>query len=272
MIDGKTWLRYSISIWDDLVKTAEERKYGHPAMFPLALTDRLIEIFYRGQSGYILDPFLGSGSTVCSAYRMGIPSVGFELVPGFLELTRLRLSRITGKPEYYPRLYQADSRFLADYLSHESVGLCITSPPYWNVLQQRRSADGKPKRHYGNMDGDLGNIPDYREFLDALGDVFRQVWLCLKKGGYCIVVVMDVRKGDRFYPLHIDLVPVMQRAGFGLDDLIIWDRRREYNNLRPLGYPYVFRVNKVHEFIMIFRKNRDGEAFWGSSEEKEEKR
>jgi hypothetical protein len=28
-LDGKTWLRYSISIWDD-VKTADERAYGHP--------------------------------------------------------------------------------------------------------------------------------------------------------------------------------------------------------------------------------------------------
>ncbi|MGB9792129.1 MAG: DNA methyltransferase [Thermacetogeniaceae bacterium] len=255
MLDGKTWLRYSISIWDDIVKTAEERKYGHPAMFPLALTDRLIQIFYRGQSGYILDPFLGSGSTVCSAYKMGIPSVGFEIVPSFLEITRMRLFRIDGRPECYPRLYQADSRLLSEFLPSDSVGLCITSPPYWNVLQQRRSADGRPRRHYGNLSGDLGNIPDYREFLDALGSVFRQVWICLKRGAYCVVVVMDVRKGKEFYPLHIDLAYVMQEAGFKLDDLIVWDRRKEYNRLRPLGYPYVFRVNKVHEFIMIFRKS-----------------
>lgn len=35
---------------------------------------------------------------------------------------------------------------------------------------------------------------------------------------------------------------------------VIWDRRHEYNNMRPLGYPSVFRVNKAHEFILIFRK------------------
>ena len=65
---------------------------------------------------------------------------------------------------------------------------------------------------------------------------------------------MDIRKGPHFFPLHMDLTAVMQQLGFFLDDIIIWDRRQEYNNLRPLGYPYVFRVNKIHEFIMIYQK------------------
>jgi hypothetical protein len=46
----------------------------------------------------------------------------------------------------------------------------------------------------------------------------------------------------------------MQELGFIYDDLILWDRRQEYNNLRPLGYPYKFRINKVHEFLLIFQK------------------
>ena len=46
----------------------------------------------------------------------------------------------------------------------------------------------------------------------------------------------------------------MQEIGFLLDDIIIWDRRQEYNHLRPLGYPSVFRINKVHEYILIFKK------------------
>ncbi len=38
---------------------------------------------------------------------------------------------------------------------------------------------------------------------------------------------------------------------------MIWDRRGEYNNLRPLGFPAVFRINKTHEFVLIFRKPRE---------------
>lgn len=253
-LDGKTWLRYSISVWDDLAKNAEERSIKHPAMFPAALTDRLVEVFYRRQKGMVLDPFLGSGSTLCSAYRFGIPSVGFEIAPEFLELAKKRLDQIPGDRAAYPRLIAGDARSMEEYLPPESAGLCITSPPYWDILRQRRSADGKPLRYYGEDAADLGNIEDYQEFLDSLSAVFRQVYSCLFPGAYCVVIVMDIRKGPRFFPLHMDLTAVMQHLGFSLDDIIIWDRRQEYNNLRPLGYPYVFRVNKIHEFIMIYQK------------------
>lgn len=253
-LDGRTWLRYSISIWDGLAKTFQERQLKHPAMFPLALTDRLVQIFSRSRQGLVLDPFLGSGSTVCSAYRFGLPSVGFELSSEYLETAKRRLAEVSGDPLFYPRLIQDDCRKLTHYLGPGSVALCITSPPYWNILRQRRSADGKAPRDYGNHARDIGNIEDYQEFLGALGDVFGQVFKSLEPGAYCIVVVMDIRRGPVFYPFHMDFTLAMKELGYTLDDLIIWDRRQEYNNLRPLGYPHVFRINKVHEFILIFRK------------------
>jgi DNA modification methylase len=207
-LDGKTWLRYSISVWDDLAKNTEERSIKHPAMFPAALTDRLVEVFYRRQKGMVLDPFLGSGSTLCSAYRFGIPSVGFEIAPEFLELAKKRLDQIPGDRAAYPRLIAGDARSMEEYLPPESAGLCITSPPYWDILRQRRSADGKPLRYYGEDAADLGNIEDYQEFLDSLSAVFRQVYSCLFPGAYCVVIVMDIRKGPRFFPLHMDLTAV----------------------------------------------------------------
>jgi DNA modification methylase len=236
-LNGKDWLRCSISVWDDIAKTAEERSMRHPAMFPTALTDRLIRIFYRRQQGLVLDPFLGSGSTLCSAYRYGIPSVGFEITEEYLELAKKRFDQMAGDALYYPRLIADDARTMENYLNPESVGLCITSPPYWNILRRRRSADGKAVRYYGEDSTDLGNIDDYQVFLDSLASVFRQVYSCLAPGAYCLVVVMDIRKGPRFYPLHMDLTAVMEQLGFLLDDIIVWDRRQEYNNLRPLGYP-----------------------------------
>jgi DNA modification methylase len=79
----------------------------------------------------------------------------------------------------------------------------------------------------------------------------------LKPGAYLCAVVMDIRKKHVFYPFHSDLAARLQRVGFIYDDLIIWDRRQEYNNLRPLGYPGVFRINKAHEFIIIAQKPKE---------------
>ena len=65
---------------------------------------------------------------------------------------------------------------------------------------------------------------------------------------------MDIRKKSVFYPLHSDLATELQNQGYEFDDIIIWDRQQDYNNMRPLGYPYKYRINKVHEYILIFIK------------------
>jgi hypothetical protein len=65
---------------------------------------------------------------------------------------------------------------------------------------------------------------------------------------------MDIRKNSTLYPFHLDLTKKMEEINFILSDIIIWDRQKEYNNMRPLGYPYSFVVNKVHEYILIFKK------------------
>ena len=141
-----------------------------------------------------------------------------------------------------------------EHIGPASVDFVVTSPPYWDILLQNRTADYKDIRNYGNSDLDLGRISDYQEFLEALSIVFTNVLTVLKPGCYCCVVVMDLRKKSRFFPLHADLAAKMQDIGFLFDDIIIWDRKQEYNNLRPLGHPSVFRINKVHEYILIFQK------------------
>ena len=176
------------------------------------------------------------------------------LNPGLFDENSARENSSSEKGER--RFFKSDARDLLKHVDPESVDFVVTSPPYWDILLQSRSADYKGIRNYGDSDQDLGRISDYGEFLDALGAVFSNVLTVLKPGCYCCVIIMDLRKGSRFFPLHADLATRMQDIGFLFDDITIWDRRREYNNLRPLGYPSVFRINKVHEYILIFQKPR----------------
>ncbi|MDO8124377.1 MAG: DNA methyltransferase, partial [Candidatus Hermodarchaeota archaeon] len=151
-------------------------------------------------------------------------------------------------------IFCEDARDLSKVISENSIDLIITSPPYWDVHQQRRTADGKTPRPYTTSPSDMGNISIYSEFLKALGTVAKQLLVVLKPGHWCVLIVMDLRKKNKFYPFHIDCVDQWTAEGFHLEDIIIWDRRKEYHNLRPLGYPTTFRVNKIHEYILIFRK------------------
>ena len=253
-LSGSQWTKYSISIWSDIKKTNEENKLKHPAMFPEMLVNRLISIFTREEEKNVLDPFMGSGSTLVAAKNLDKYGIGFELNQDYIELAKMRLSQqsLIGNPGY--QIFNENALSLLDHIEQNSVDICITSPPYWDILKQKRTADYKEIRNYGNEFGDLGLIKDYQEFLLSLSKVFESVLEVLKPDKYCIVNVMDIRKKDKFYPLHSDLAEIMNKIGFIYDDLIIWDRRHEYNNLRSLGYPYVFRLNRIHEYLLIFKK------------------
>ena len=256
-LSGDEWLRYSLSIWSDIRKTQEETALNHPAMFPTMLCERLMSMFLRRRGRHrILDPFMGSGSTLLAARNLGKIGIGFEISPEYVDLAKTRLDEkgLFHEAASPYEIIQDDARELDKHLKPESIDLCITSPPYWNILNQKRTADYKSIRHYGNLDRDLGIIADYDCFLVELQGLFAKVFDVLRLGGYCAVVVMDLRKKNQFFSFHSDLARSLAEVGFIYDDVIIWDRGQEYNNLRPLGYPAVFRVNKIHEYILIFRR------------------
>ncbi len=272
-LDGKTWLRFSISIWDDIGRTEEEKKLSHPASYPISLVERLIDCYSIGmEDPVVLDPFLGSGTTLLAARKKGLRGVGFEIVREFAEISMKRLSQkelfedesvavLITEPKILSfserrELFVVldDARTIDRYLKPGTVSLTITSPPYWIVHRRKRTADYKKERPYSDLTEDLGNIRSYPEFLREMETVFRKVYKVTVEGGCAVVNVMDIRCGDTFIPYHCDIVEIMTRAGFKIEDIIIWDRRKEYNNLRPLGYPRKFIVNKVHEYILVFRK------------------
>jgi DNA modification methylase len=276
-LDGKTWLRYSISVWDDIEKNPEERALHHPAMFPTALVERLLDC-YLWDEGIVLDPFLGSGSTLVAARNQEYSGIGFEIVPDFAKLSLQRLTarlpfdghegavqlvlpseRVVfeeARPTWV--VVHDDARAMEAYLEPNSISILITSPPYWGIHRRARTADYKKPRPYSEMAIDLGNIESYEDFLGELKKVFISAYRLLKPAAYCIINVMDLRYGASFIPYHVDIMNQLVSIGFTLEDIIIWNRVKEYNNLRPLGYPHKFIVNKVHEYVLVFRRLSKG--------------
>ena len=246
-LTGKEWLQNSFSIWRDISKTKEEKQLSHPASYPVALCEKVIKTF-TPKEAFILDPFVGTGSTMVAASLLGKSGVGIDLSADFIEMAKVRVD------DAHIQLINNDSFAVVPTLEDASVDLCLTSPPYWDILNMKHSADRKESINYSDESADLGNISSYPVFIDKIGSLFAQILPKLKDKGYCIVNVMDIRKKNQFYPLHIDITEKLQQVGYTLDDIIIWDRQKEYNNMRPLGYPYKFRINKVHEYLLIFTK------------------
>lgn len=247
-LSGKEWLQNSFSIWRELSKTKEEKAYKHPASYPVALCEKVIRTFSKPHA-MVLDPFNGIGSTTTAADKLGCKAIGIDLSAEFCAIAQ---ERITDSDRI--RVINGDSFDVLKTLPENHFDICVTSPPYWDILNMKRSADQKSSINYSDKKNDVGNIENYEEFIDTLAKLFAAVNRVLKNGGYCIVNVMDIRKKSKFYPLHSDLATALQRVGFIYDDLIIWDRQTDYNSMRPLGYPYKFRINKVHEYLLIFIK------------------
>ncbi len=70
---------------------ASKERMPHPAQFPLAVIERII-LACSNSGELVLDPFVGSGSTVLAAQRANRRGLGFELRPDYSEMALKRLA------------------------------------------------------------------------------------------------------------------------------------------------------------------------------------
>jgi DNA modification methylase len=87
----QAWFR---SFWFDVKGTST--RGGHPAPYPVELADRLIRMFsFAGD--WVLDPFMGQGSTNIAAVNSGRNSIGNELEKAYFDLAWERTMKAAGK-------------------------------------------------------------------------------------------------------------------------------------------------------------------------------
>ena len=73
------------------------RQLGHEAMFPEEIPRRLIRMFtFVGDT--VLDPFLGSGTTLKAALDLGRNGLGYEINESFMEIIREKVGLKEGQP------------------------------------------------------------------------------------------------------------------------------------------------------------------------------
>jgi hypothetical protein len=82
------FLALTLDVWSMPPESA--RRVGHPAPFPVELPEQLIRL-YTYEDDLVLDPFMGSGSSMVAAARLGRRYVGYDLDPEYVEIARQRV-------------------------------------------------------------------------------------------------------------------------------------------------------------------------------------
>ena len=176
---------------------------------------------YTKKGDWILDPFMGGGTSLIEAQRMGRNSIGIELQP--------------------------DINSLMEQFNIPAFQFVIMHPPYWDIIK------------FSDNINDLSNSHTLNEFLDSFGMVIDNTTKYLEKNRYCACVIGDKYANSQVIPLGFYCMNQFLERGFLLKAILvknfgetkgksnqqgIWRYRAITNDF------YIFK----HEYIFIFKK------------------
>jgi DNA modification methylase len=259
-LSPKEWLRFQKSWFVHNPPPRQRQARRHPAKFPETLAQEFVEFFTkRGQR--VLDPMVGTGSTLVACLRSGRNSVGIELNPTYARLAQQTVAEEREHlgeqaAELEAEVITADATQLPD-LGLPAADYVLTSPPYWNMLHARGAETQRHRRLQDGLDvvysdhpADLGNIADYGEFLDRLVAVYAALPAVLRPKAYLTIIVKNVKKGGQVFPLAWDLAARLSRM-FTLKDEKIW--AQDDIRLAPYGLGNAWVSNTFHHYCLQFR-------------------
>ncbi len=264
-LDAREWMKAQIGVWQFYYEGRDLRdKAAHPATFPIALAKRVIELFtHRGE--LVLDPFVGSGTTLVAARDLERNAVGFDLRQEYVDLSLSRLLPV-GEGERSQQLCLCeDARRVPEYLPDETVSLIFTSPPYANLLNRRRrnkSRRGDLRKNsqylkveqYSQDPRDLG-ILELEAYCREMGGIFAGLLSLLRPQAHCMVNVPDMWWENRRVTIHLSLIEVLRRVGYELRNIVIWDRTNIVNRVGIFGWPSNYiTMGTTFEYLLDFWK------------------
>jgi DNA modification methylase len=266
-MNAKEWLKAQLGVWEFFYEGRDIRdKTLHPATFPIALARQVIKLLsHRGE--LVLDPFVGSGTTLVAALDEDRNAVGFDLQQKYVDLSasRLKNQNLFNKTKQIPVC--ADAREIPAYLAPESVALIFTSPPYANLLNRKRK--NKSRRNRDN--GQLGKVEQYSQdprdlgtlalddYAQEMGAIYEGLLPILKPRGHCVINVPDMWWENQRITIHIALVEELRRRGYELRNIIIWDRTNLVNQIGIFGWPSNYiTMGVTFEYLLDFWRPENG--------------
>lgn len=261
-MSAKEWVVSQLGVWRFSYEARDIRdKSVHPATFPIALSKKIIQLFSH-EGELILDPFVGSGTSLVAAKDLNRNAVGFDLQPNYIELCKERISQHVNVSTVTKQLaINEDARNISKCFDEESLSLIWTSPPYANLLNRVRTNKSRRVRkndqlgkieQYSQDTRDLGTL-DIDGYTLEMGDIFESLLPLLRYKAHCVINVPDMWWNNQRITIHVALIDELRKRGYELRNVIIWDRTNLVNNIGIFGYPNNYiTMGVTFEYLLDF--------------------
>jgi DNA modification methylase len=207
---------------------------------------------YTKKGEWILDPFLGSGTTLIEAQRLGRNAFGIELSKKVLDQTKKNIAKEANPNKVKLEFVNGDSSSVdlkgtLSILDIKSFQFQIFHPPYWDIIK------------FSDSKSDLSNTKSIDDFLKGFGKVLDNCLPHLDKKRYAVVVISDKYSNGEWIPLGFYVMEEVLKRGMILKSTIVKNfeettakrNQKELWRYRALaGGFYVFK----HEYIFVFQK------------------
>ena len=258
---AKEWLKSQLGVWQFFYEKRDIRdKELHPATFPIALAKKVIELFTH-QGELVIDPFVGSGTTLVAAQDLNRNAVGFDLQNKYIELCQKRLSNNNFFNKSQQLAVQDDAKNISRYFAPETASLIWTSPPYANLLNRKRKNKSRRDRkneqlgkieQYSQDERDLGTMA-LEEYTKAIGDIYEEMLPLLRPKAHCVINVPDMWWENQRITIHVSLIEELRKRGYELRNIIIWDRTNVVNRIGIFGWPSNYiTMGVTFEYLLDF--------------------
>jgi hypothetical protein len=260
-LDLRQWREYPEILTDSLWTFPERDRSGahlanyHGNFIPQIPHQALRR--YSKSGDVVLDPFLGSGTTLIECRRLGRHGIGIELNREVAQAARHRIAEEPAPDSVSTSVLVGDSSDLERTsrkierqlrrIGRSDVQLALLHPPYHSIIR------------FSDHPADLSTCTDPQAFLERFARVVDLTSRFLAPNRYLVLVIGDYYEKGTWTPLGFQCMQTVMERGYRLKSIVIKDMQgnRAKRNLTNIwryralaGGFYIFK----HEYVFFFQR------------------